>query len=127
MILGNYFMLCEVDPDDVYRFFYENVCLDAYDWVMVGNVYGMSQFASRIKICSKPYFCGSNYLLKMSNYKKGDWCYILDCLFYRFIKTHYKLVKSNYSTAVMTTMYDNNPNKDKMVNYANNYLRKKFK
>lgn len=127
MVLGNYFFLCEVHPDDVYRFFYENVCLDAYDWVMVGNVYGMSQFASNTKIASKPYFCSSNYLLKMSDYKKEDWCYTIDCLFYRFIKTHYKLIKSNYSTAVMASMYDKNPNKDKMVKFANAYLKNHFK
>jgi deoxyribodipyrimidine photolyase-related protein len=127
MILGNYFMLCEVNPHDVYRFFYEKVCLDAYDWVMVGNVYGMSQFASKVKICTKPYFCSSNYLLKMSDYKKGDWCYILDCLFYRFIGTHYDLLKSNYSTAIMAKLYDKNKNKKEMIKLANEYLKKYFK
>lgn len=126
MILGNYFFLCEIHPDDVYRFFYENVCLDAYDWVMVGNVYGMSQYASILKMSSKPYFCSSNYLLKMSDYKKDTWCYTLDCLFYRFIKTHYKLIKSNYSTAVMASMYDKNSKKDQMVKFANAYLKNKF-
>lgn len=126
MVLGNYFMLCEVDPDDVYTFFYSHVCLDAYDWVMVGNVYGMSQFASNTKICTKPYFCSSNYLLKMSDYKKNDWCYLLDCLFYRFIKRHYKMLKSNYSTAIMVKMYDNNKNKNDMIKYANDYLKSKF-
>lgn len=127
MILGNYFFLCKIHPDDVYKFFYEKVCLDAYDWVMVGNVYGMSQYASKIKICSKPYFCSSNYLLKMSNYSKGDWCYKLDCLFYNFVKDHYSLLKSNYSTAMITKMYDKNENKIKMCKDANNYIKSKFK
>lgn len=127
MVLGNYFMLCEIHPDDVYKFFYEKVCLDAYDWVMAGNVYGMSQYASKVKICSKPYFCSSNYLLKMSDYKKGEWTYKLDCLFYNFIKNHYHLLKSNYSTAVMTKMYDKKDNVKKMCNDANSYIKTKFK
>lgn len=126
MVLGNYFMLCEVDPHDVYKFFYQHVCLDAYDWVMVGNVYGMSQFASKIQICSKMYLCSSNYLLKMSDYKKGEWCYLLDCLFYRFIGRHYQLLKSNYSTAIFATLYDKNKNKNKMIKFANNYIKQKF-
>ena len=127
MVIGNYFMLCEIHPDDVYRFFYEKVCLDAYDWVMVGNIYGMSQYASKTKICSKPYICGSNYLLKMSNYAKGNWCYIIDCLFYRFIGKHYNLLKSNYSTAILIHTFDKNKNEKEMVKFANLYLAKKFK
>ena len=43
MILGNFFVLCEIDPDEVYRWFME-LFIDAYDWVMVPNVYGMSQY-----------------------------------------------------------------------------------
>lgn len=127
MVLGNYFMLCQIHPDDVYKFFYEKVCLDAYDWVMVGNVYGMSQYASKVKICSKPYFCSSNYLLKMSNYKKGDWCYKLDCLFYNFVHKHYDLLKSNYSTAVITKMYDKKENNIQMCKDAKLYIKSKFK
>ena len=37
-------LLCEFDPDEVYRWFME-LFIDSYDWVMVPNVYGMSQFA----------------------------------------------------------------------------------
>ncbi|MFK7849591.1 MAG: cryptochrome/photolyase family protein, partial [Akkermansiaceae bacterium] len=44
MILGNFMLLCRFDPDAVYKWFME-LFIDAYDWVMVPNVYGMSQFA----------------------------------------------------------------------------------
>ncbi|MEZ6106672.1 MAG: cryptochrome/photolyase family protein [Pirellulaceae bacterium] len=44
MIAGNFMLLCGIDPDDVYRWFME-LFIDAYDWVMVPNVYGMSQHA----------------------------------------------------------------------------------
>jgi len=50
--------------------------IDAYDWVMVPNVYGMSQFADGGLMASKPYISGRNYLMKMSDYKRGigSWC-----------------------------------------------------
>ena len=70
MVLGNFMLLCEFDPDEVYRWFME-LFIDAYDWVMVPNVYGMSQFADGGLLATKPYISGSNYLMKMSNYKKG--------------------------------------------------------
>ncbi|MEO5943827.1 MAG: cryptochrome/photolyase family protein, partial [Ferruginibacter sp.] len=63
MVLGNFMLLCEFDPDEVYRWFME-MFIDAYDWVMVPNVYGMTQFADGGLIATKPYICGSNYLMK---------------------------------------------------------------
>ena len=46
--------------------------VDAYDWVMVPNVYGMSQFADGGLFTTKPYLSGSNYVRKMSDYPKGS-------------------------------------------------------
>ena len=51
----------------------ENIPKDAYDWVMGPNVYSMSQFADGGLMATKPYISGSNYLMKMSDYKKGEW------------------------------------------------------
>jgi deoxyribodipyrimidine photolyase-related protein len=62
--------------------------IDAYDWVMVPNVYGMSQYADGGMMTTKPYISGSNYILKMSNYPKGEWCQIWDGLFWRFMIKH---------------------------------------
>ncbi|MFM9052199.1 MAG: cryptochrome/photolyase family protein, partial [Bacteroidota bacterium] len=84
MVLGNFMVLCEFDPDDVYRWFME-MFIDAYDWVMVPNVYGMSQFADGGIMSTKPYISGSNYVLKMSDYRKAEWCETWDALFWRFI------------------------------------------
>ena len=39
--------------------------VDAYDWVMVPNVYAMSQFADGGGMYTKPYISGSNYLMKI--------------------------------------------------------------
>ncbi len=84
MILGGFMFLCEIDPDAIYTWFME-MFVDSYDWVMVPNVYAMSQHADGGLITTKPYFSGSNYVLKMSNYKKGEWSVIWDALFWRWI------------------------------------------
>jgi deoxyribodipyrimidine photolyase-related protein len=67
MVLGNWFLLNGYDPDDVYRWFC-SLYVDAYQWVMVANVYGMSQYADGGFTATKPYVSGGNYLQKM-----GKW------------------------------------------------------
>lgn len=88
MVLGNIMLLLEIKPDNVYNWFME-MYIDSYDWVMVPNVYGMSQFADT-QITTKPYITSSNYILKMSNYKKGSWCEDWDALFWTFVKKNEK-------------------------------------
>ena len=58
MVLGNFMLLCEFDPDEVYRWFME-LFIDSYDWVMVPNIYGMSQFADGGLMSTKPYISSS--------------------------------------------------------------------
>jgi len=105
MILGNFFVLCEIDPDEVYRWFME-LFIDAYDWVMVPNVYGMSQYADGGLMTTKPYISGSSYVLKMSNFKKGPWCPIWDALYWRFISKHREFFKANPRMSVMVGQLD---------------------
>jgi deoxyribodipyrimidine photolyase-related protein len=100
MVLGNIFLLCEVHPNAVYQWFME-MYMDAHDWVMVPNVYGMSQYASGGDMVTKPYISGSNYLLKMSDYPKGDWCATWDALFWRFIYLHKEVFIQNHRMAMM--------------------------
>ncbi|MGJ8644368.1 MAG: cryptochrome/photolyase family protein [Luteolibacter sp.] len=100
MILGNFMLLCRFDPKAVYQWFME-LFIDAYDWVMVPNVYGMSQFADGGTFTTKPYISGSNYVLKMSDEKKGDWCQIWDALFWSFIDDHQELFLKNPRSAMM--------------------------
>lgn len=94
MILGNFFLLCEFSPDSVYKWFME-LFIDAYDWVMVPNVYGMSQFADGGLMATKPYISGSNYIKKMSDLKSGDWEKIWDGLFWRFLHVHSDFFSKN--------------------------------
>ncbi len=94
MIIANIMTLCEIDPREVYRWFME-MYVDSSEWVMVPNVYGMGTFADGGLFATKPYSCGSNYILKMSDYKKGDWCHIVDGLYWRFVSKHMSKIKSN--------------------------------
>lgn len=100
MILGNFMVLCEFDPKEVYQWFME-LFIDAYDWVMVPNVYGMSQFSDGGTFATKPYIGGSNYIKKMSNYKSGPWEEIWNGLFWRFIFMHQDFFKSNPRLSMM--------------------------
>jgi len=101
MILGNFMLLCEIHPDEVYRWFME-LFADAYDWVMVPNVYGMSQYADGGLITSKPYISSSNYIRKMSDFAPGPWCEIWDALFWRFVEKHREAFAENPRMKVMT-------------------------
>jgi deoxyribodipyrimidine photolyase-related protein len=100
MILGNFMLLCEIDPHAVYSWFME-FFIDAYDWVMVPNVYGMSQYADGGLMTTKPYISSSAYILRMSNYSKGDWCNIWDALYWRFIKKHEKTLSNTPRTKII--------------------------
>ena len=105
MLLGNMMQLCGFHPDRVYMWFME-LFVDAYDWVMVPNVYGMSQFADGGIFTTKPYVSGSNYVRKMSDYPKGPWCEIWDGLFWSFIKKHETFFRSQYRLAMMARNLD---------------------
>lgn len=105
MILGNFMLLCRFDPDEVCRWFME-LFIDAYDWVMVPNVYGMSQFADGGTFTTKPYISGSNYVLKMSDEKKGEWTQIWDGLFWTFVADHRELFLKNPRSSMMARTWE---------------------
>ncbi len=118
MVLGNFMVLCEFDPDEVYQWFME-LFIDAYDWVMVPNVYGMSQFADGGLMSTKPYISGSNYLMKMSNYKKGDWQATWDGLFWRFMHTHRDFFLSNPRLGMLIRTFDKMSDEKKQKHLQN--------
>ena len=123
MILGNFMLLCEIDPDDVYKWFME-LFIDAYDWVMVPNIYGMSQFADGGLMSSKPYISSSNYLIKMSNYEKGDWQKTWDGLFWRFMNKQRDFFLKNPRLSMLIHTYDkmDQTKKQEHQTNASNYL-----
>ena len=125
MVIGNFMMLCEFDPDEVYRWFMEHY-VDAYDWVMVPNVYGMSQFADGGLMSSKPYISSSNYLKKMSDFPDGDWRQIWDGLYWRFIDLNRELFNKNIRMKFMVNMLDKMTPEKKESHFkiAKSYLSK---
>ncbi|WP_122893628.1 cryptochrome/photolyase family protein [Arcobacter peruensis] len=129
MILGNIFLLLEIDPNDVYEFFMSSY-IDAYDWVMVGNVYGMSGFSDGGSITTKPYISSSNYIVKMSNdYKKSEaWCKIMDGLYWRFLNKYKELFKSNIRMRMQLAILEKMP-EEKLQNHlqiAEDYLKELY-
>jgi deoxyribodipyrimidine photolyase-related protein len=118
MILGNFMVLCEFDPDEVYQWFME-LFIDAYDWVMVPNVYGMSLFADGGMMSTKPYISTSNYIMKMSNYKKGDWQQTWDGLFWTFMDKHRDFFLSNPRLGMLIRTFDK-MNQDKKETHFKN-------
>ena len=87
MYFGNFFKLCLLKNDIIYRWFME-AFIDAYSWVMYGNVYGM--ILNKIKIMTKNYIASSNYIFKMSNFKNiNNWKEIFDALYYNYINENY--------------------------------------
>ena len=123
MIIGNFMLLCEFDPNEVYRWFME-LFIDSYDWVMVPNVYGMSQFGDGGLMSTKPYISGSSYILKMSNYKRGDWCIIWDSLFWNFIDKQREFFLTNPRMRMLVSSFDRMDieKKEKLINTANKFI-----
>lgn len=105
MVLGNAMCLLRIDPDEVYRWFME-LFIDAYDWVMVPNVYAMSQYAAGSAITTKPYVSGSNYLRKMTDLPRGDWEAEWDALYWTFVRDHRDVFEANNRSRMMVAMYD---------------------
>ncbi len=70
MHVGNFMLLNNIKPTAVYVWFM--MFIDAYPWVMMPNVYGMSQFVSGPVMMTRPYFSSSNYIKNMSNFKSSE-------------------------------------------------------
>jgi deoxyribodipyrimidine photolyase-related protein len=123
MVLGNIMLLAGFHPGRVYDWFSE-LFIDAYDWVMVPNVYGMSQFADGGMISSKPYISGSRYILNMSDYPKGPWCELWDALYWRFLFVHRDLFEHNPRMAPFITYITRMPEEKRksLIEKAERYL-----
>jgi deoxyribodipyrimidine photolyase-related protein len=92
--------------------------IDSAEWVMRPNVYGMSQFADGGLFATKPYISGSNYILKMSDYPKGDWCETWDGLYWRTIHRHRDLFGKNPRMSMMLASLERMPSDKKMNLFA---------
>lgn len=100
MLAANLMNLSGIEPQEVYRWFME-MFVDAYDWVMVPNVFGMGLTSEGGIFTTKPYICGSNYVMKMGDFKRGEWCDVMDGLLWRFVACHEDKLKANQRLAPM--------------------------
>ena len=93
MVVGNFMNLSQIKPMDGFRWFMEFSC-DAYEWVMTQNVLDMVFCVTGAKpnggTMAKPYISSSNYILNMSNYKKGEWAEKWTKLYHQFVERNRK-------------------------------------
>ncbi|MFL2802747.1 MAG: cryptochrome/photolyase family protein [Paracoccaceae bacterium] len=124
MILSNLMNLCEVHPRSIYQWFME-MYIDSSEWVMVPNVYGMATYSDGGIMSTKPYTCASSYILRMSNYKKGDWCDIVDGLYWRFLSKNRSFYDKNARLALHTRSLDrmSNDRKETIFNKAELFIK----
>ena len=104
-------LLLEIKPEHVYKWFME-LFIDSYDWVMGPNVFGMSLYSDGGLMSTKPYISSSNYILGMSNYKKGHWSEIWDALFWNFIYKHKNKIKKINRMSFMLSLLEKKSKRD---------------
>lgn len=125
MFLGNFMLLSGINPRDEYDWFM-TMFIDAYEWVMEPNIYAMSAYSSGSLLMTRPYFSSSNYILKMSDFKKdGKWDVIWDALYYAFINANKTEFAKNYSTASAVFVWNkkSTSEKNKLLTISKEYLR----
>jgi deoxyribodipyrimidine photolyase-related protein len=108
MVLGNWALQHGWDPQAVTDWFHR-CFVDGYDWVMLPNVLGMSQYADGGRITTKPYVAGGAYLHRMSDfcgpcrYRPGDRLGAHACPFtagyWAFVHRHRDLLAANPRTS----------------------------
>jgi deoxyribodipyrimidine photolyase-related protein len=94
MIMANIMNISNIHPKEMYKWFME-FALDSYDWVMEYNIYSMGTYSDGGNFTTKPYISSSNYVLKMSNFKKteSNWTEKWNILFWKFMKKNKAKIK----------------------------------
>lgn len=115
MVLGNFAMLAGVRPQAVADWFLV-VYADAYDWVELPNVIGMSQHADGGRLATKPYAGGGAYIDRMSDYcgrcrysvkqKTGPDACPFNALYWDFLARHERRFRRNRRMATMYANWD---------------------
>ena len=125
MVVANIMNLSGIEPKSVYRWFME-MYVDSSDWVMAPNVYGMGLFSDGGIFATKPYICASSYLLKMSDFKRGDWCDTLDGLYWQFIEKNKIFFGKNYRLSMMVKILEkmDKDKKKRIYSAADNFIKR---
>lgn len=135
MILSNFSNLTNTNPQQLNQWFYL-AYVDAYEWVELPNVLGMSTFADGGILASKPYISGGNYINKMSNCctqckydikeKTGEKACPFNYLYWQFVDQHRESFAENGRVSFMVNTYDKKSADERQaihqssVNFINN-------
>lgn len=124
MILSNFSNLTETDPRALNEWFWF-AYVDAYEWVVLPNVLGMSTFADGGVLASKPYVSSGNYINKMSNYcksceysiskKTGENACPFNYLYWNFVDKQRDAFEASGRNSFMVNMYDKKSDEDKQA------------
>ena len=101
--------------------------IDAYDWVMIANVYSMICYSDGGLITTKPYIASSNYIFKMSNdYTKNSlWAKIWDGLYWRFLYKHKHRFQNNIRMKMQLSILEkmDKSKLDNHINHAESFIK----
>jgi deoxyribodipyrimidine photolyase-related protein len=134
MVIGNFCLIAGINPQEALRW-YNEMYVDAYDWVMAPNVIGMSLFADGGFMATKPYAATSTYINRMSNYcqhcrfdpaqKTGPEACPFNYLYWHFIDLHGEKFATNprMRTLVGSWMNRSDSSKEAVRQSAAEFLR----
>jgi deoxyribodipyrimidine photolyase-related protein len=115
MVTGTFALIAGIDPYELHEW-YLAVYADAYEWVELPNVIGMSQFADGGVLASKPYAASGAYIDRMSDYcgscaysvklKAGEKACPFNYLYWDFIARHKERIAGNPRMAQMVRTYE---------------------
>ena len=104
MVISNFCLLAGINPSAVNDWFL-SAFIDAYEWVMIPNVFGMGLHADGGVIATKPYVASANYINKMSDYcqtcafdrksRTGERACPFNYLYWNFMLIHETTLRSN--------------------------------
>ena len=124
MVLSNFSNLTHTDPRQLHQWFWL-AYVDAYEWVELPNVLGMSTFADGGILASKPYVSGGSYINKMSNccgqckydvkQKTGDSACPFNYLYWHFVDQHRESFMENGRVSLMINVYEKKSEAEKQA------------
>lgn len=133
MVLSNFSNLSNTDPRKLNHWF-RTAFVDAFEWVVLPNVLGMSTFADGGVMASKPYVSSGNYINKMSDYckdctynvdnKTGENACPFNYLYWNFVDEQREFFEQSGRNSFMVNMFENKSDEDKeeIKNSTNRFL-----